>query len=126
MARVTVEDCTKIINNRFELVVLASQRARDISSGAKICVERNNDKDAVISLREIAEGSLSKEDLTEEVINSFQSNSRYVAEEKVAEVVEEKKSETKDGAEEVKEVAVKKDSSKQEQIYAEDNIEIDD
>ena len=60
MARVTVEDCTKVISNRFELVILASRRARDISAGSEITVERSNDKDAVISLREIAEEKFRK------------------------------------------------------------------
>ena len=55
MARVTVEDCIDIINNRFELVMLASQRARSLSSGAELTVERDNDKNPVIALREIAE-----------------------------------------------------------------------
>jgi len=81
MARVTVEDCTKVIPNRFELVVLSSRRARDISSGSEIKVERDNDKDAVIALREIAESKLSKEYLLEEVVSSYQNNVRYVAEE---------------------------------------------
>ena len=72
MARITVEDCTKTIPNRFELVVLASRRARDISSGAEINIEKENDKDAVIALREIAEHKVSKKYLHEEVISSYQ------------------------------------------------------
>jgi len=80
MARVTVEDCAKVIPNRFELVVLASRRARDISSGAEITIDRNNDKDAVVSLREIADGKISKEYLLEEVISSYESNTKYVSE----------------------------------------------
>jgi DNA-directed RNA polymerase subunit omega len=54
MARVTVEDCVKKVVNRFELVVLAAERAKKINSGAPIAVERDNDKDAVVALREIA------------------------------------------------------------------------
>lgn len=54
MARVTVEDCVQIIPNRYELVLLAAQRARDISAGAPISVDRDNDKNPVIALREIA------------------------------------------------------------------------
>jgi len=80
MARVTVEDCAKVIPNRFELVVLASRRARDISSGAEITIDRNNDKDAVVSLREIADGKISKEYLLEEVVSSYESNTKYVSE----------------------------------------------
>ena len=55
MARVTVEDCVEKVPNRFELVLLAAQRARDIRSGAELTVERDNDKNAVVALREIAE-----------------------------------------------------------------------
>lgn len=58
MARVTVEDCVGLVPNRFELVLLAAQRARDIRSGAELTVERDNDKNAVIALREIAEEAI--------------------------------------------------------------------
>ena len=57
MARVTVEDCVTKVPNRFQLVMLASQRARNISAGAEILVERDNDKNPVVALREIAEES---------------------------------------------------------------------
>ena len=63
MARVTVEDCVQIVPNRFELVVLAAQRSREISAGAPLTVERDNDKNPVIALREIAEKSVSKDEL---------------------------------------------------------------
>ena len=55
MARVTVEDCIEVVNNRFKLVLMAAQRARDISAGQTPLVDRDNDKNTVISLREIAE-----------------------------------------------------------------------
>lgn len=71
MARVTVEDCVDKITNRFDLVLVAAQRARQISAGAPLEVERDNDKNAVVSLREIAEEKVSKEDLTESVIHSM-------------------------------------------------------
>ncbi|KJV08370.1 DNA-directed RNA polymerase subunit omega, partial [Elstera litoralis] len=58
MARVTVEDCVQRVPNRFELVMLAAQRARDIASGMPISIERDNDKNPVIALREIAEEKL--------------------------------------------------------------------
>ena len=77
MARVTVEDCAKVIPDRFELVVLASRRARDISSGAEIKVERDNDRDAVVALREIADGAVSKKYLEEEVVASYQTIQKY-------------------------------------------------
>ena len=58
MARVTVEDCVDKVENRFELVLIASHRARMIASGAQITVDRDNDKNPVVSLREIAEATL--------------------------------------------------------------------
>jgi len=72
MARVTVEDCIDKVENRFELVLLASHRARMISSGAPITVERDNDKNPVVALREIADKMISPEDLKEDLIHSLQ------------------------------------------------------
>jgi DNA-directed RNA polymerase subunit omega len=72
MARVTVEDCIEHVPNRFELVALASQRARQIVSGNPLNVERDNDKDTVVALREIAEQKVSLAALKEEVILSHQ------------------------------------------------------
>ena len=72
MARVTVEDCIDKVDNRFDLVLLAAQRARSISNGAEIKVERDNDKNPVVSLREIADDKLSPDDLMEQLISSYQ------------------------------------------------------
>ena len=72
MARVTVEDCVDKVENRFELVLLASHRARMISSGSQITVDRDNDKNPVVSLREIAETTVSPGDLKEDLIHSLQ------------------------------------------------------
>jgi DNA-directed RNA polymerase subunit omega len=72
MARVTVEDCIDKIENRFDLVLLAAHRARLISSGQNILVERDNDKNPVVALREIAEKSLTPDDLKEDFIHSLQ------------------------------------------------------
>ncbi|MGD0720533.1 MAG: DNA-directed RNA polymerase subunit omega [Roseiarcus sp.] len=72
MARVTVEDCIDKIENRFDLVLMASHRARMISSGAQITVARDNDKNPVVALREIAEAHLSPGDLKEDLIHSLQ------------------------------------------------------
>ncbi len=77
MARVTVEDCKKIIPNHFELVVLASRRGRDIASGSPVLVERNNDKNAVIALREIAAKKININSLRENLIQDFCKH-RYV------------------------------------------------
>ncbi len=72
MARVTVEDCIDKVENRFELVLIASHRARMISAGSQIMVDRDNDKNPVVSLREIAESRLAPEDLKEDFIHSLQ------------------------------------------------------
>ena len=72
MARVTVEDCIDKVDNRFELVLLASHRARQISQGAPITIDRDNDKNPVVALREIADETLSPDDLKEDLIHSLQ------------------------------------------------------
>ncbi|QND52462.1 DNA-directed RNA polymerase subunit omega [Phyllobacterium sp. 628] len=72
MARVTVEDCVDKVENRFELVLLASHRARLISQGAAITIDRDNDKNPVVALREIADETLSPGDLKEDLIHSLQ------------------------------------------------------
>lgn len=72
MARVTVEDCVDKVENRFELVMLASQRARKIGSGAALTVERDNDKNPVVALREIADETVSVDNLKEELIQNHQ------------------------------------------------------
>jgi DNA-directed RNA polymerase subunit omega len=72
MARVTVEDCILKVPNRFELILAASQRAREIGSGAAIMVERDNDKNPVVALREVADTDLSIEALTESLIKNHQ------------------------------------------------------
>lgn len=72
MARVTVEDCIDKVDNRFELVLLASHRARQISQGGQITIDRDNDKNPVVALREIADETLSPDDLKEDLIHSLQ------------------------------------------------------
>lgn len=72
MARVTVEDCVQQIDNRFNLVLLAAHRARAISSGSQILVDRDNDKNPVVSLREIADKAIDPTTLTESLIASLQ------------------------------------------------------
>ena len=72
MARVTVEDCIDKLPNRFELVLLAAHRARLISQGAPITIDRDNDKNPVVALREIADETIVPEDLREEYIHSMQ------------------------------------------------------
>ena len=72
MARVTVEDCVEKVENRFDLVLLAAHRARQIASGAQLLVDRDRDKNPVVSLREIADGVLKRNDLQEGLIHSLQ------------------------------------------------------
>lgn len=72
MARVTVEDCVDKVPNRFELVMLAAHRAREIATGAPLTVDRDNDKNPVVSLREIAEETQSADALRERMIESHQ------------------------------------------------------
>lgn len=72
MARVTVEDCIDKVPNRFELVLLASHRARMVAAGAPITVERDNDKNPVVALREIADETINSDDLNEDFIHSMQ------------------------------------------------------
>ncbi len=74
MARVTVEDCVKKIPNRFDLVIAAAQRSREISNGIPIEVDRDNDKNPVVSLREIASEAVDAESLQERFIRSMQKN----------------------------------------------------
>jgi len=76
MARVTVEDCVEKITNRFELVSLAAQRAKSINCGSPITIERDNDKNAVVALREIAAKNLDIEQLREELISSLQTRNK--------------------------------------------------
>ncbi|EAU46117.1 MULTISPECIES: DNA-directed RNA polymerase subunit omega [Salipiger] len=72
MARVTVEDCVDKVPNRFELVMLAAHRAREVASGSPLTVDRDNDKNPVVALREIAEETQSADELRERLIESHQ------------------------------------------------------
>ena len=72
MARVTVEDCVDKIPNRFELVLFSAHRARGMSAGSEILVERDNDKNPVVALREIADEKLEPDDLREQLVSSMQ------------------------------------------------------
>ncbi|GAB4481330.1 MAG: hypothetical protein OHK0018_12780 [Erythrobacter tepidarius] len=72
MARVTVEDCVDKVPNRFDLVLLAAQRAREISGGSELTVDRDRDKNPVVALREIAEQTIRPDDLREALVTSLQ------------------------------------------------------
>jgi DNA-directed RNA polymerase subunit omega len=83
MARVTVEDCIEKIPNRFELVMVAAQRARKIGTGAALTVDRDNDKNPVVSLREIAAETVSLDGLKEDLVKSHQRTVVYEEEETI-------------------------------------------
>jgi DNA-directed RNA polymerase subunit omega len=72
MARVTVEDCVLRVPNRFDLVMVAAQRAREVSAGALLTIERDNDKNPVVALREIADGTVNLDDLSNSVVTDLQ------------------------------------------------------
>ncbi len=72
MARVTVEDCILKVDNRFDLIVLAAHRGREITSGSELTLPRDNDKNPVVSLREIAEETIEVKDLKESMVASLQ------------------------------------------------------
>lgn len=83
MARVTVEDCIEIVPNRFELVALAAERAKNISAGAPLTVEKDNDKNAVVALREIAGKTVEIERLRESVVSQQQRYASLESEEQL-------------------------------------------
>ncbi|MEE9314903.1 MAG: DNA-directed RNA polymerase subunit omega [Rhizobiaceae bacterium] len=89
MARVTVEDCIDKVPNRFELVLLASHRSRQITGGSAISIDRDNDKNPVVALREIADEQLSPGDLKEDLIHSLQKHVEVDEPEDVMEAAEE-------------------------------------
>ena len=72
MARVTVEDCVEKVSNRFELVMVAAQRSREISAGAELRLDRDNDKNPVVALREIADEKVSPENLYNSIVQGLQ------------------------------------------------------
>jgi DNA-directed RNA polymerase subunit omega len=72
MARVTVEDCVDKVPNRFDLVLLAAQRAREISGGSELTIDRDRDKNPVVALREVAEETVRPKDLDESLVTSLQ------------------------------------------------------
>jgi len=84
MARVTVEDCVDKVKNRFDLVLLAAHRGRILSSGAELLVDRDNDKNPVVALREIADGKLDADELEADLIASLQKHNNIEEAEEVA------------------------------------------
>lgn len=130
MARVTVEDCIVQVPNRFELVVVAGQRAKQIASGTPLTIDRDNDKDAVVALREIADKTISPAQMKEEIIQSFcrkqmiEQVARPAAKnsEEVQEMLAEEGSQVDDTAEHMS-VAV---AGKSGLSFESDNVEVED
>ncbi len=114
MARVTVEDCIEKIPNRFELVMVASQRARKIASGAPLTIERNNDKNPVVSLREIAEETVEVDALKEEIVRNHQRMVAYEEEEETIDLM--------DGEKEWGSIAGQSDDAAPTGMYAEEDV----
>ena len=144
MARVTVEDCVEKVEDRFELVALAAQRAKNIAAGAPLTMERKGEKDTVIALREIADDNVLPEDLREDLVKSHQkihemdettehepleskpAIEKLVAEEtEQAEVIAEEITE-KQAVEEAKEEIKSADDASADLMFAEDNMDVDD
>lgn len=111
MARVTVEDCIDKVTNRFELVMVAAQRARKIGSGAPLTIERDNDKNPVVALREIADETIEVEDMKEELVRSHQRMVAYEEEDESIDLM--------DGEEEWGTIAGKQ---KAEGMYSDDEV----
>lgn len=88
MARVTVEDCIDKVDNRFELVMVAAQRARKIGSGAPLTIERDNDKNTVVSLREIADETVEIDGLKEDLVRSHQRMVAYEEEDETIDLMD--------------------------------------
>ncbi len=116
MARVTVEDCIDKVENRFELVMVAAQRARKIGSGAALTIERDQDKNPVIALREIAGGSIDVEDMKDALLRSHQRMVAYEEEEEDIDLM--------DGEEEWSTIAAGQQESTG--MYSDEVVETDD
>lgn len=115
MARVTVEDCIDKVKNRFELVMVAAQRARRIGSGAALTIDRDNDKNPVVALREIASEKIEVADLEEELIKSHQRVVAYDDDDTDIDLM--------DGEEEWNSMAAQ---PKEEGMYGDDDVDEDD
>lgn len=127
MARVTVEDCAQVVHSRFELVALAAQRVKTIAAGGEITIDRNKDKNPVVALREIALETISIDGLREDLIKNLQEKvnvDQYGVEEmSVSEGTELSEEATKELASFQPKASV---ASDEDDIYSEDDIDIED
>ena len=130
MARVTVEDCILVVPNRFDLVVTAAARAKQISSGMPLTIDRDNDKDSVVSLREIADKTIDVKLVQEEIVVNFTKKAGFDP----ADVIEEENhaSYTVDSRGDIQEVfsdahhMVEQQPAGQGMSFVEENIEVED
>lgn len=130
MARVTVEDCIENVPNRFELVVLAAQRAKQVSSGAPLTVDRDNDKDGVVALREIADRTISLSALHEDIIQSHcrhQSAEQFEAAPFAGEIEEHLSSQVRAMMEEEAQTATSSEPEEESGLsFGDDNVDVED
>ncbi len=127
MARVTVEDCVEKVPNRYELLMVAAQRAKDIESGAPLQVSRDNDKNSVVALREIAENKVSIEDLQHSLVMNLQ---KYVEveepEEEELEIIAAEKELSELDSQFDSSMLLDSDLDESMQIHDEDSLDMDD
>ena len=122
MARITVEDCIDKFDSRFELVLVASNRARKLHSGEEPTVERDNDKNTVIALREIADETISAEIFKQDLVEEYQSVSPIDEEELALEFNDENSDDEAD-SENLSEVSAETDEAEMSEFETEDNSE---
>ena len=122
MARITVEDCIDKFDSRFELVLVASNRARKLHSGEEPTVERDNDKNTVIALREIADETISAEIFKQNLVEEYQTVSQ-IDEEELALDFNEENIDDEAESEKLSEVSVETDEADISEVYNEDNSE---
>ena len=122
MARITVEDCIDKFDSRFELVLVASNRARKLHTGEEPTVERDNDKNTVIALREIADESISADEFKQDLVEEYQSVSP-IDEEELSLEFNEENIDDEDYAEKISEVSAETDETEISELHSEDNSE---
>ena len=123
MARITVEDCIDKFDSRFELVLIASNRARKLHSGEEPTVERDNDKNSVIALREIADETISAEIFKQDLVEAYQTVSP-IDEEELALEFNEQNTDYEVDSEKLSEVSAETDETELSEVDSEDNSEI--
>ena len=122
MARITVEDCIDKFDSRFELVLVASNRARKLHSGEEPTVERDNDKNTVIALREIADETISAEVFKQDLVEEYQSVSP-IDEEELALEFNEENTDYEADSEKLSEISAETDETQIPEVHSEDNSE---